>query len=89
MQVSAYAKAVNGMMSESGFEFTPETISKALRGDGCQGPAPRGGGPFNCAVLTDAEALTMEVKFNFSTGERYQDWQVRDPVTVHAHCSYV
>ena len=76
-------------MNNSGFEFTPETISKALRGDGCQGPAPLGGGPVGCTVLTDAEALTLEVQFNVATGERLQDWVVCDPVRINAHFSYV
>ena len=60
MQVSVYAKALDGVMGESDFEFTPETIANAIRG----------------TKLTSAEALTTEIRFDSVTGERFQDWVV-------------
>ena len=65
MQISVYAKALNETMSESGFEFKPETVAKAFRGNP------------GVPVLTDAESLSNEIKFDTGTGERFQDWDVR------------
>ena len=51
MQISVYAKALNETMSESGFEFNPETVAKAVRGNP------------GVPILTDAESLSNEIIF--------------------------